>query len=290
MSKITVNGISVHYTDTGSGEPVVLVHSGGNSSGQWRGVAEALENRFRLLAIDLPGHGKTRPWAGPAPAGLDDLATPVLALAEAHGGSAHLVGHSFGGGVALRAALMAPERCKTLSLFEPNAFSLLQAAGEDALFAEASRHAEQDMADLARGARETMMERFVDFWNDAPGMWGGLPGHIREKLLQTAEGIVDGWRALLADSITLADLNAMTLPTLVLGGDRTHKTLERIAQIAAAEIPGASLIIIPGAGHMAPLTHPIPLAEALAAHMKGGSSKAEPRGPSQGNPKRLDRV
>ncbi len=95
---ITVNGIAVHYTDTGSGEPVVLVHSGGNSSGQWRGVAEALENRFRLLAMDLPGHGKTGPWPGPEPAGLDDLAAPVLALAEAHGGSAHLVGHSSAAG------------------------------------------------------------------------------------------------------------------------------------------------------------------------------------------------
>ena len=280
MPTITVNGIAVHYTDTGSGEPVVLVHSGGNSGGQWRGVAEALAEtlgeRYRLLAVDLYGHGKTGPWPGPAPAGLDALAAPVLALAEAHGGQAHLVGHSYGGVVALRAALSAQERCKTLSLVEPNAFSLLKSAGEAGLFAEASRHAEQDMADLARGARETMMERFVDFWNDTPGMFKGLPAHIRERLLQTAEGIVDGWRALLADPTTLAELNAMTLPTLVLGGDRTHKTLERIAQIAAAEIPGASLTIIPGAGHMAPLTHPIPVAEALAAHLEGGSKRRNP--------------
>jgi len=279
MPEITVNGIAVHYTGAGSGEPVVLVHSGGNSSGQWRGVtevlAETLGDRYRLLALDLYGHGKTGPWAGPAPVGLDALAAPVLALAEAHGGRAHLVGHSFGGGVALRAALLAPGRCKTLSLLEPNTFSLLKSAGEAALFAEASRNAEQDMADLARGEKETMMERFVDFWNDAPGMWKGLPGHIRVRLLQTAEGIVDGWRALLADPTTLADLNAMTLPTLVLGGDRTHKTLERIARIAAAEIPGATLIIIPGAGHMAPLTHPAQVAQALAAHMEGGSKKAK---------------
>lgn len=279
MPAITVNGIAFHYTDTGNGEPVVLVHCGGNSGGQWRGVAEALAetlgDRYRLLAVDLYGHGKTGPWPGPAPIGLDALAAPVLALAEAHGGGANLVGHSFGGAVVLRAALTAPERCKTLSLFEPNAFSLLRASGEDDLYAEATRHAERDMADLAGGARETMMERFVDFWNDTPGMWRALPGHIRERLLQSAEGIVDGWRALLADPTSFADLNALTLPTLVLGGDRTHKTLERIAQIAAAGIPGASLIIIPGAGHMVPLTHPIPVAEALAAHMEGGSKKVE---------------
>ena len=85
MPTITVNGIAVYYTHTGSGEPVVLVHSGGNSGGQWRGVAEALKNRYRLLAVDLYGHGKTGPWPGPAPAGLDALAAPVLALAEAHG-------------------------------------------------------------------------------------------------------------------------------------------------------------------------------------------------------------
>lgn len=242
-------------------------------------MAEKYCGRYRLLAIDLPGHGKTGPWPGPEPPGLDALAALVLALAEAHGGRAHLVGHSFGGGVALRAALKAastaPECCKTLSLFEPNAFSLLKAAGEEALFAEATALAEQDMADLARGDRETMMERFVDFWNDAPGMWDGLPGHIRERLLQTAEGIVDGWRALLADTTTLAELKELTQPTLVLGGNRTHATLERIAQIAAAEIPGASLKIIPGAGHMAPLTHPIPVAEALAAHMNGEAENAK---------------
>lgn len=105
----------------------------------------------------------------------------------------------------------------------------MKAAGEDALFAEASGNAEQDMADLAKGAREEMVKRFVDFWNKSPGMFKGLPGHIRERLLNTADGIVDDWRAL------LADLHGLTLPTLVLGGDRTYATLERIAQIAAAE-------------------------------------------------------
>lgn len=117
--QITVSGIAVHYTDTGGGEQVVLVRSGGNTGGQWRGVAEALTeisgNRYRLLALDLPGHGKTGPWPGTGPAGLDHMAEPVVALAEAHGGRAHLVGHSHGGVVAPRAALMAPRRCKTLS-------------------------------------------------------------------------------------------------------------------------------------------------------------------------------
>lgn len=281
MPEITVNGVAIHYTDTGSGDPVVLVHSGGNSGGQWRGVIKALAETpgdgFRLLAVDLYGHGKTGPWPGTTPPDLDEMAAPVLALAAAHGGThsgaAHLVGHSYGGAVALRAALIAPGRVKTLSLYEPNAFSLLKAAGEDTLFAEASRNAEQDMADLAQGNREAMMERFVDFWNQTPGMWKGLPDHIQEGLVHSAQGIVDGWRSLLADPTTLDDLNALHLPTLVLTGNRTHRTLERIAQIAAAEIPDAKLNIIPGAGHMAPLTHPLPVADALAAHMKSQSGK-----------------
>ena len=274
MPELTFNGTRVHYLENGSGEPVILIHSGGNTAGQWRGVSEHLGEGYRLLAIDLYGHGKSGPWPGPAGITITDCAHPVLALAEISAETCaeapHLVGHSYGAVVALRAAIMAPGRFRSLTLFEPNAFSLLRDAGEAELFAEARKHAEADMADLARGAPETMLERFVDFWNLNPGMWAGLPAHTRQRLLASAEGIVDGWRALLSDTTQIADLKRLRLPTLVMGGETTHRTLERIREIVAAEIPGATgntANTIPGAGHMAPITHPQPVADAIAAHL-----------------------
>lgn len=107
-----------NFKDVGSGDSVVCIHSSASTSGQWRNLMEALADRYRVLAVDLYGYGKSPAW--PADRGLRladeiDLIQPILPRT----GRYHLVGHSYGGAVALKMALDQSARIASLTLYEP---------------------------------------------------------------------------------------------------------------------------------------------------------------------------
>src|SRR5687768_12960182 len=109
----------------GDGPAVLCLHSTGSSSRQWTRLTERLSKRFRVISADLISHGRSRSWArGEAPtldAELDALSTVL----ESEAGAVHVVGHSYGGAVAIRLALRHPGRVATVSVFEPVMFRQL---------------------------------------------------------------------------------------------------------------------------------------------------------------------
>ena len=97
--------INVDFVEAGSVGPVVmLVHSSVSGARQWRSLMEDLRDRFRVRAVNLFGYGKTPPWPAEATQSLDDQARLVEAALPADAGEIYLVGHSFGGSVAMKAA------------------------------------------------------------------------------------------------------------------------------------------------------------------------------------------
>ena len=103
----------------GTGRTVVLLHGLGGSAANWGAVADGLRGSHRILVPDLPGHG-----GSPAPAARADVGwfadTLAAALAVAEGGPAIVVGHSFGGQVALRLASRHPQLVSALLLVAPS--------------------------------------------------------------------------------------------------------------------------------------------------------------------------
>ena len=112
-----VRGARVRYVDEGQGPPVVLVHGFASSLDAWAGVRPALRGTHRVIALDLKGFGWTdRP---PGDYSADEQARIVLALMdELDVESAAIVGHSWGGSVALSLALHAPHRVTRLALYD----------------------------------------------------------------------------------------------------------------------------------------------------------------------------
>ena len=113
-----------HIRSVGQGPTVVLLHSSGCSGRQWDGLMTALQSRYRLHAVDLHGHGSTPAWAGGQRMRLEDdmaLVQPLLTSAT----PVHLVGHSYGGALALRLAALMPERIASVAVYEPGLFRLL---------------------------------------------------------------------------------------------------------------------------------------------------------------------
>src|SRR5215510_4972255 len=108
-----------YFREAGAGPAVVCLHCSASTSGQWRPLMDLLADRYRVIAPDLHGSGKSAPWPGERPMWLDDQIAFLAPAFERAGASFHLVGHSYGGAIALKAALGFPAKLKSLVLYEP---------------------------------------------------------------------------------------------------------------------------------------------------------------------------
>ncbi len=273
MPSIQVNGATINYLESGpeSGKAplVVLLHSSVSSGKQWRALAELLESEFRLLAPDLYGYGDTDDWPGGGALSLADEAAAVQPLFADDPGPVHLVGHSYGGAVAVNLALAYPGRFSSLTLFEPVSFYLLRGRGaEDQRLLDeikgmaAAVEEAVEAGDPARG-----MAGFVNYWN-GEGAWAALPEEYRDSLARRTGKVVLDFRCTIGDPSGLGECRALDLPTLILSGADSPAPARRIAELLSAAIPGALLETVAGVGHMAPLSDPGRVNGPISEHLR----------------------
>jgi pimeloyl-ACP methyl ester carboxylesterase len=233
--------------------PVVLLHGSASSSGQWRTLSERLGDRFRVMAPDLQGYGAAPHWTGRGAFRLEHEAQVVCAALAGVGEPAHLVGHSFGGAVALHIARTRPELLASLTVIEPAAFHLLRGV-DDAAMGEVAAVAASIGEALLRGDYFGGIEEFVDYWG-GPGAWQAIPEERRPAFAAKLAKVVLDFEAAFNEPATLRDFSAMRLPTLVLQGERSPWPAVRICRLLAGTVPAAQIRVIAGAGHLVPLTH-----------------------------------
>jgi pimeloyl-ACP methyl ester carboxylesterase len=260
MPCVEVRGRRVEYLDAGSGDAVVLLHSSASSGAQWRSLAAQLSDRYRVLAPDLYGYGASAHWPGHAPFALAHEAEIVHALLDHVGTQAHLVGHSYGGAVALHAARTRGGRFRSLVLIEPVAFYLLAERGEIAAVAEGVRRAVAS-GDYLGGCRG-----FYEYWS-GPGSWDAVPPPRREAMAPLMAKVAIEFHAAFTEPAELADHRRITVPTLLVLGERSPQPVRRICELLAATLGDARLRIVEGAGHMSPLTHRDAVNALIAEHL-----------------------
>lgn len=262
------NGRAIFVRDQGSGVPVVLVHSGGLSSRQWSRVTSRLIATHRVIAPDLLGSGESE---GVPPDEPFDFAQDVAvldAVLSRIDGPYHLVGHSYGGLVAITHARKHPARVRSLSLFEPVAFGVLHSAGD----AEAIRDLEREdddgtFFDDAIGGTEPWMRRFIDWWQGA-GTWSSLPDPSKAAFLKVGRKVFQEVRSLTADRTPHDAYRHLSMPALLMTATGSPLAARRVCTILAETLPRAELVVIPNAGHMAPLTHAHEVGDRIAAHVR----------------------
>ena len=245
-----------HFREVGAGPAVVCLHSSASSSGQWRTLMERLAPRFRVLAVDLYGSGRTPAWPGDRPMQLDDQVALLDAVFRAAGDRFHLVGHSFGGAIALKAALVDPSRLLSLVLYEPVLFSVLMA---DAPESDAAREILAVRDDTIRmidqGDLEASAARFIDYWMGS-GAWIATPENRKPAIAAAMRAVKPEWHAAFSEPAPLHAFAAIDVPTLLLTGTESKASARAVARLLTTVLPQARPVDLEGVGHMAPVTHP----------------------------------
>ena len=255
----------IAYDAVGCGPAVVLLHSTASSSAQWTTTRAALSGRFAMAAVDLYGYGASDPWPGHRAITLADEADAVARVASRFRAPVHLVGHSYGGAVALKLALMGCPLA-SLTLIEPVSLHLLRGERDTGLLREVQGLADAVTSAVRRGRPAVGLALFVDYWN-GPGSWDGMGPERRDAVCRVADAVVRNFAAALDEPARLADCAALDVPTLLLAGGRSPRPTAHIAARLAATIPGADHRIVGEAGHMLPRTHPDAFLAELQRHL-----------------------
>lgn len=250
MSGIDVDGLRWEVRSRGSGRPLLLIHGFTGRGTSWAGHATVLARRFRLIVVDLPGHGRSGTPAGdPVRISVertaDDLATILRRLDAV---PAHVIGYSFGARIALRLAFAHPDIVDRLVLESPSA------GIADPAVRLARRTADEG---LARRIERDGIAAFVDEWEAQPifATQRAVPpptaARIRRiRLANRPAGLAASLRG--AGQGTMEPLQdrlaAVSARTLVVAGALDDIGRPR-AEAVAAGIPGARLTVIDGSGH-----------------------------------------
>ncbi|PIB90515.1 alpha/beta fold hydrolase [Caulobacter sp. FWC2] len=262
-------GVRLHYKDEGKadGKLLVLVHGFGDSHFSWEGWVARLSDRYRIITVDLPGHGLTRAPVGYV-ASADGFADLIEALAAKENlPKFAIAGNSMGGGVAWQVAVRHPERLNGLVLVDaagwpaqtlkkpPLAFKLLKYSWGRAFLRSI------DNKPLIRsglrgevGDPAVITDAFIDRWAELQR----APGH-RAILMSIQPGK--------HSQATREVLSTIKVPTLVLWGE-----IDPLIEVASAHkfaeaIPGAKLIVYPKVGHLPQVEIPQRSADDTAAFL-----------------------
>lgn len=232
---------------------LVLLHSSASSARQWDALARTLADAFDVRAIELLGHGARAPWTGRTPLTLADEAAPVDRLIERRA-RVHLVGHSYGGAVALDVARRHPHAVRSVAVYEPVLFGCLAADAASASQARAVRALAADVhAHVYHGHDDAAAERFVGFWS-GPESWAQMPASRRVAVAARMRSVAPHFDAAFAAPDPRLTLARQRTPRLALSGAATVPATWRIGQLLRAAWPDAEHVALPGLGHMGPLT------------------------------------
>ena len=256
---------AAHFREAGSGSAVVCLHASASSSGQWRPLMEQFAADFRVLAADLYGCGKSPPWPQERPLWIEDQLALLEPVFQAAGEHFHLVGHSYGGAIALKAALERPQQVRSLVLYEPVLFSvLLQEAPQSAAAAEIRSVAE----DTVRLEGEPAARRFIDYWM-GEGTWAATPASRRAALTGAVRLQKPEWHSALHDPTPLAAYRSLLQPVLLVTGGASTAAARAVADFLARTLPAVTVEELAGARHMAPVTHPQDVNPRIARFLRG---------------------
>jgi 3-oxoadipate enol-lactonase len=256
---IAVNGTRLHVNDTGQGHAVLFLHGMGCDGTDWQPQVDAFASSYRCITIDHRGHGRSdrevgdgytiAGFAADARAVLDHLAVD----------RAHVVGLSMGGMIAQQLTLDAPERVCTLSLLDTFARPGPMADGMGAM---ADQVETGGLDALAAGFQAMVFAAATT--RSQPELVERFDAQFRAN---TPACLAADMRAIASVDV-YGRLGSIPAPTVVVCGAEDNLTPLPMADELAAAIPGATLEIVPDAGHFSNIENPDVVTQILAKQLE----------------------
>ena len=262
MKRLSIGGESFAVQDEGRGPPVLLVHGFPLDHTMWAAQVAALAPRHRVIAPDLRGFGGS--VVTPGKVTMDRMADDLAALLDALGVAEPVTfaGFSMGGYVGWPFLRSHRRRVARLVLCDTRAVADTAEAAKGRL-----AMADKVEAEGSAVAADAMLSKLL-----APGRAErdpALAARVREVILATdARGIAAAQRGMAERADARADLPLLDLPTLVIVGEHDAISTRGEMSALAAEIPGARLVEVAGAGHTTPMEDPAAVSAALAEFLR----------------------
>ena len=257
----------IGFDDVGCGEPVLLLHSSCSSKRQWHPIIKSLRDSYRIVAPDLLGYGDTDFPADPETFSIDDEVMLVESLLDKVETKIHVVGHSYGGVVALAVAMKFPERIRSLILHEPVVFQLTRTEGLGYIGQEIRDLSLVLQKEINDGRHTDAARVFFDYWQ-GEGSWGVLPSRVKNELSRVISKLPLEFRAIFETPYLLKDYAMLKQSILVSAGTVGTPTAQKITKVFAEGVGSKILRSLVGVGHLAPITHPSMMNSLILEHLK----------------------
>lgn len=258
---------TVHYLPAArplpAPEHVVALHCSGSSGRQWDPYAERLPG-LRLTAPDLIGSGRDPAWRPGDPLTLEAEARRVLAAFPADAAPVHLIGHSYGGAVALEIALRWPQSVRTLTLYEPARFALLDSAGSAGI-KQLIMDVGQRVVELVHSGRlHDAAATLVDYWSGR-GAWDALRMPRRQLFAERMPKVAAEFDVLFGDAVPPDAYRELAMPMQLIAGMRSPLPARKVVEELALRCRHAGVVHLAGLDHMGPVTDPARVVKHLVA-------------------------
>jgi pimeloyl-ACP methyl ester carboxylesterase len=256
------------FREVGAGPGVVCLHSNASTSAQWRDLVELLESEFHVLAADSYGAGRSPDWPSDRRVSLRDESELLDPVFKRAGDPFALVGHSYGGAVALKFAVEHPERVSALALYEPTLFAVIEEASPPPNDADGIKAAVSSAAAaLDVGDNDTAAEVFIDFWMGA-GSWAATRPAVK-PFIAAAMTNVRGWAdALINEPTPLEAFRRLDMPVLYIVGSESPASSRGVGRLLTGVLPRVQVLELEGLGHMGPITHSRIVNNAIASFLR----------------------
>jgi 2-hydroxy-6-oxonona-2,4-dienedioate hydrolase/2-succinyl-6-hydroxy-2,4-cyclohexadiene-1-carboxylate synthase len=268
MPKAFVNGVNIHYVQTGQGPDLVLIHGIASNLGQWQlGILPALVEHFRLTMYDLRGHGYSdMPSRGYTP---DHMVGDFSGLMDYLSlGRASLLGHSYGGLVALCYAVLHPERVDKLIIADTGVPAFEQRGARDAVligWRESLQRGGIDIPEEKADDIAYLIEQTVKLRGRSWRGMGARRAIARLTRFTTTTSFAKEYRE--TSSLTLEMIRQIQAPVLLIYGDRSPLTAS--FQALRDNLPSCRTAIIADGGHFYPLQHPETFVKHIRSFLAG---------------------
>lgn len=272
MAQARINGTALEYSESGSGDPLVLVHGSASDCRAWQGQVGAFGRQYRVVTYSRRYH-----WPNDAiPDGIDySMDTQVADLQALMGAldatPAHLVGHSYGAFLCLLLAMREPSLVRSLVLVEPPAITLFVSNTPKPLellktlftrprtAAAIIRFGAKGIIPARKAFREGAPETGARIFGDAVFGAGGFARLPEPQRVQVFDNLSNVKAELLGSGFVPLDASAVgrvEVPTLLVTGEHSVGLFHRLTDRLEALLPNAERITIPGASHAMHVDNP----------------------------------